>query len=120
MVRYHSPGPLSELQLTVVGNYGGTAGIAETLLQSHAGTVHLLPAISSTYATGSVKGLVARGGFEVSIDWKAGKFVKATVLSKIGGPLKITVAGGDRFLVQGGKDVTTGTTPGTVYTILPS
>lgn len=111
---------LSELQLTAIGNYGGTAGIAETLLQSHAGTVHLLPAISSAYATGSVKGLVARGGFEVSIDWKGGKFVKATVLSKIGGPLKITVAGGDPFLVQGGKDVTTGTTPGTVYTILPN
>ncbi|RPA97478.1 hypothetical protein L873DRAFT_1844822 [Choiromyces venosus 120613-1] len=54
------------------GNYGGTAGIAETLLQSHAGTVHLFPAISSIYSSGSVTGLVARRGFQVDIKWSAG------------------------------------------------
>lgn len=71
------------------GNFGLTAGVAEMLLQSHDDAVQLLPAIPDNWKKGEVSGLVARGGFEVSMKWNNGEVEEVKILSKLGGNLRL-------------------------------
>lgn len=75
------------------GNFGCTTGIAEMLLQSHDGFIHLLPALPSVWAKGSVKGLVTVGGFVVDMEWDKNKVTKLTIYSRNGGNCRIRLNG---------------------------
>jgi alpha-L-fucosidase 2 len=75
------------------GNFGGTAGITEMLLQSHAGEVELLPALPSSLKKGFIHGIMARGGFETDIDWEDGRLKEAKIVSKLGNTLRLSYRG---------------------------
>ncbi len=88
------------------GNFGATAGITEMLLQSHAGEIAVLPALPSQWTDGHIKGVCARGGFEVEIAWQGGKLKHVKILSNLGNPVNLR---------YGDKTVTFSTKKGQSY-----
>ena len=92
------------------GNFGVTAGIAEMLLHSHRGELHLLPALPDAWPTGRVRGLRARGGYEVDIVWSEGRLLEATIQAGQSGGLQVRYADrvetwdaspGERYVFRG-------------------
>lgn len=92
------------------GNFGGTAGITEMLLQSHAGYIHLLPALPDNWQNGKISGVRARGGFTIDMEWKKGKVANLSITSKLGGPCRIREG-------ASGKERTIETRKGETYSI---
>ena len=80
------------------GNFGATAGIAEMLLQSHTGVIELLPALPTAWPQGKISGLVARGGFVLDLEWKAGKLTKTVIHARRGGACKLGYQGRQQSL----------------------
>ena len=85
------------------GNFGGTAGIAELLMQSHEGFINLLPALPSEWKDGSFSGLRARGGAIVSASWKDGKVLTAAIRAEVPGEFRIVYPDGNEESVKLGK-----------------
>ncbi len=72
------------------GNFGFTSGLTEMLVQSHDGTIHILPALPDNWPTGRVAGLRARGGFIIDeLEWKDGQVTKLKIISTLGGNCRI-------------------------------
>jgi alpha-L-fucosidase 2 len=89
------------------GNFGMTAALAEMLLQSQDGVVHLLPALPEAWKTGKVSGLRARAGFQVDISWQDGKLALATIHSDLGEPCSVQYGGKTiAFKIKKGRSIT--------------
>ena len=82
------------------GNFGGSAAVAEMLVQSDERQIYLLPALPDAWPSGSVKGLCARGGFVLDMDWKDGKVLRAKVFSRAGGTARLTDGKGGQWEVE--------------------
>lgn len=105
------------------GNFGCTAGVAEMLVQSHDGTIHLLPALPDAWPEGRVTGLRTRGGFEIAdMTWKEGRVKTLSIRSTLGGNLRLRIAvplvsaGGEELVIAQGKNPNALTA---TYEILP-
>ena len=110
------------------GNFGYAAGICEMIVQSHTGDVHLLPALPSAWATGSVKGIWARKGFVLDMEWEDSKLQKCTLLSERGVPCRLRTRQPVAVSCEGKSVKTTqisdlvlefDTSKGSVYEIMP-
>jgi alpha-L-fucosidase 2 len=97
------------------GNFGCTAGIAQMLVQTHDGTLHVLPALPDDLSSGAVSGLKARGGFEVDIQWANQKITKLTIHSNLGGNCRIRVHQPIRLQSKGELVAATGENPNPFY-----
>ena len=107
-----------------------TAAVAEMLLQTHTGTVEVLPALPESWDTGTVEGLAARGGFEVDIDWRNGNIEKVAIRSRLGREIRLAEPAGKRWQIRddngnsvvGRRDagvVTFPTESGQAYELIP-
>lgn len=86
------------------GNFGGAAGIAEMLVQSHSGYLDILPSLPTSVQDGEIKGLCARGGFELDMKWKNGRLSALNILSKAGNICTVKYAGKElKFTTERGK-----------------
>jgi len=90
-------------KMQVDGSFGVSAAVAEMLIQSHEGELHLLPTIHSSWNSGEVSGLCARGGFEIDMKWDKGKIVSANLLSKLGKLCRIRVSNAVEVYANGSK-----------------
>jgi alpha-L-fucosidase 2 len=115
--------------MQVDGSFGMSAAVAEMLLQSHEDELAFLPALPAAWKDGEVKGLVARGGFEVAMRWTDGRISEATLHSKLGrpcrvrsaAPLKVTVRGRSVSVRRPGPDlIEFKTEPGATYALTPA
>lgn len=109
LLSYSKPGVAgAETNIFVIdGNFGGTAAIADMLLQSHTGEVHLLPALPSDWACGSYRGLRAKGGFQIDAVWDNGRLTEAVIKADRPGEAKLRYGGQTvKLQVEAGKSYT--------------